>query len=93
MSFTSKALHEEEEQAAEDQIKAGQRLQQLEAFLGVLNSFAGPLQGQGVDAISKLTKMSDTEIEEVMDAVGMSKQGHRIMFVNKIALARQARKK
>jgi hypothetical protein len=93
MSFASKTLQEEEDQAADEQQRAGQRLQQLEAFLGVLSSFLPQLQGRGIDCISKLVKMTDAEIEEVMDSVGMLKQGHRIMLVNKVALARQARKK
>ena len=93
LSFAAKQQQQEEDEAAAEEQKAAGRVTQLDSFLGVLATFLPQLQAQGIDGLTKLLRLSETEIDDLMDTVGMHKQGHRIMFVNKIALAKQSRNK
>lgn len=67
----------------------GDGTEALDSFLGVLSLYSPQLIKCGCGSVAKLMKLSEEEIDDIMDKAGIVKQGHRMLLFSKLAVAKQ----
>ena len=65
--------------------------QSFDAWLGILAQYKDGLLRVGVDSISAASRLDGGELERAMDAAGMTRPGHRVLFASKINVTKLAR--
>ena len=75
--------------SAQDQAQANSS--SFASWLGVLAQYQQQFAQHGIDGVSKLLRLTDRDIESLLDTVGMHKHGHRVLLMSKVGVLRQAK--
>jgi hypothetical protein len=86
--------HDSESESRSEKEPGGSRSDSANTFaawLGVLSMYQPKFAQHGVDSVTKLLRLTDKEVENLLDNVDMSKHGHRVLLQSKMAISKQSK--